>query len=132
MNVQRTPKKIPDFNYLSNHQHEHFRCIVYDGVVMHRISNFDEFFKALGYSEDINATGVLPDEFVWDRYFRDNAAKSRQCLQTLITSYLYNHSERFRDEFGSEYADMLGKCISDKIDGSDHCVNCPMHPRFLY
>lgn len=125
-------KEIPEFKYyLSNHRHMHFGSIVADEILFHHVDNFDEFYKALGYSDDLAVAGVVPDEFVWDRYCRGDASKSLKCLQVQITVYLYNHSEKFREQYGREYADMIGKCISDKIDDGHHCVNCPMHPRLL-
>ncbi|GAO36012.1 hypothetical protein SCT_1409 [Sulfuricella sp. T08] len=126
-----SPKQIPRFSYnLSSPSQKDFGCIVADGVVFHQISDFDEFYRALGYTDEMRMTGsTLPDEFIWDRYSRANAAKSVQCLQSQITVYLFNHSERFRKELGSEYANMIGQCLSDKIDDSDLCVDCPMHLR---
>lgn len=125
-------KITPHFSYeLSTPYKKNFGCIVADDVVFHRVSNFNEFYSSLGYTNDISGTGALPDEFIWDRYTRDNAAKSVQCLQTQITVYLYNHSEMFREKYGGEYANLLGKCISNKIDDSLHCLKCIKHPSFL-
>lgn len=125
-----SPKKIPYFSYnLSSPTKQDFGCIVADGIVFHQISDFDDFYRALGYTDDIRMTSsTLPDEFIWETFSRSGALKSVQCLQTQITVYLHNHSERFREEFGREYANMIGQCLSDKIDDSDLCVNCPMHP----
>ena len=124
-------EEIPKFKYhLSNHYHKQFGYIIADGIICHRVINFDEFYKALGYSKSLGVKGIVPDEYIWDRYFRSEASKSLHCLQIQITVYLYNHSEKFRDLYGRKYEEMVGNCISEKIDDSDHCVNCPMHPRF--
>ena len=128
-----SPKKIPHLSYDLSYSHpNNLGRIVAGDVVFRRISNLDEFYRALGYPDGIMATGVLPEKFIWDRYTRDHATKSIQCLQAHIAAYLHNHSEMFREEYGSEYANMIGKCLSDKIDDSDLCVHCPMHPRSLY
>lgn len=133
MNEPRQLRKIPKFDYhLSSPQHRNYGCIVAGDVVFHRVTNFDEFYRALGYDEDMRAEGMLPDEFIWEKYTRDNAPKARQCLQPKIIGYLYNRSERFKEEYGSEYANLVvGKCTSAKIDDSLLCLNCIMHPRFL-
>ncbi|BAN35342.1 hypothetical protein SCD_n01520 [Sulfuricella denitrificans skB26] len=127
------PKRMPHFSYnLSSPSQKDFGYIVADDTLFHRVSNFEDFYRALGYTDEIRMAGsILPDEFVWDRYTRDNAAKSVQCLQSQITVYLMNQSERFRKEFGSEYANMIGQCFSGQMDDSDFCVNCPMHPRLI-
>lgn len=122
-------KKMPRFSYnFSSPSKNDFGCIVADDVVFHRVCDFDEFYRALGYTDDMRMTGsILPDEFIWDRYSRNNNAKSVRCLQSKIMAYLINHSERFREEFGGEYANMIGQCLSDRKDDRDLCFDCPKH-----
>lgn len=128
-----TSKGELHFSYnLSSPSRKDFGCIVANGFAYHRIDNFDEFYRALGYTESVRKTSsILPDEFVWDRYVRDNTAASFHCLQARIKNYLYKRSARFVDEFGREYERMLGRCSSSKMDDSDFCVECPMHPRSI-
>ncbi|MCK9387919.1 MAG: hypothetical protein M0Q22_05920 [Sulfuritalea sp.] len=123
---------IPTFKYnLSDIRKSHYGCILADGEVYHRVGNANDFFTALGYTEKIRKSGLLLDEFLWERYNRNGAAKSEQCLQVQIAAYLHKHSANFRNAFGSAYQEMIGKCISDAIDnGDDHCLNCPRHPQF--
>lgn len=123
-------KEIPKFNYnVSNPRAKQFGYIVVaDDVLFHRVSNFDEFYRTLGYSKDDAEAGVLPEEFVWDRYCCSGASKSLHCLQVQISVYLYNHSGIFRELFGHKYESLLGKCDSDEIDESYHCLKCPMNP----
>jgi len=131
--VLNKPIEMPNFSYgASNFNHENFGYITANKMPFHRLGNSDEFYRALGYSDDIMATGMLPDEFIWDRYIRGNATRTLSCLQSKIRDYLNIRSERFREEYGSQYANMIGKCISDKIDDSDLCLGCSCHPRFLY
>jgi len=129
-----TGTAIPRFEYnLSDARKSHYGCITAGAQVFHRVSNVDEFFAALGYGGEIRKKGLLHDEFLWNRYRRDGAPKSAQCLQVKIAAYLHKHSEKFKTEFGPAYDKMTGKCISDHIDNrDDDCVDCPLHPRFLY
>ncbi|MBZ0104843.1 MAG: hypothetical protein K8H84_04345 [Sulfuricella denitrificans] len=129
-----TSKAGPHFSYnLSSSSKKNFGCIVADGFIYHRVADFDEFYRVLGYTESMRKTSsVLPDEFIWDWYVRDNDASSTQCLQSKIKVYLYKHSARFVEEFGAEYEGMLGQCASDKMDDSAICVACPMHPPQLH
>lgn len=95
---------------------------------IHRINNIQEFYADLGYKAD-GAGGLLPEEFIWNRYIRDGASKSVRCMQSLIANYLYTHSASFKRLYGCAYEKMIGKCQSKDIDDSDdHCHGCPMHP----
>ncbi|WP_173064624.1 hypothetical protein [Sulfurimicrobium lacus] len=129
----KSPKKMPQFSYnLSIPHRDDFRCIMANDAVFHRIRNNEDFYKALGYTDEMTAIGMLPDEFIWDKYTSDKASKTTRCLQPKISEYLFNHSEDFRKEYVGEYTKLIGNCDSDRRDDSELCVNCPMHPRFLY
>jgi hypothetical protein len=128
---------IPSIPYLQYHlsarSDRHYGWITAGDEKIHRIENFDEFYAALGYTEEIRRAGQVLDEFLWERYTRHGAVKSAQCLQVKIAAYLHKHSAKFKAEFGRVFDEMTGRCISDHIDNDDaHCVHCPMHPRFAY
>lgn len=94
----------------------------------HHINNLEEFYAALGI-KDNGGGGLLPEEFIWDRYTRDGASKSMRCLQIQIGNYLYTHSARFKELYGCAHEKMIGTCKSEQIDHRDgHCLRCPMHP----
>lgn len=131
-NVMENIKAIPLFTYDISYKDNKSATILTHHTVYDSIKNTDEFLRALGYTDEIRARKLLPDEFVWDIYSRAGSAKTPQCLQSKITEYLINHSERFRKEYGVQYVHMMGKCILDQMDDSDICIDCPMHPRFLY
>jgi len=130
--VTASSASIPKFKYnLSDIRKSHYGCVLVGDQVFHRVGNADEFFAALGYTEKIRKSGLLLDEFLWEKYKRKGAAKSEQCLQVRIAAYLHQHSAKFRNAFGHAYQEMIGKCIPDVIDnGDDHCLNCPRHPQF--
>lgn len=127
----RTIPSIPHLQYhLSSPSSSLYGWITVGGEKVHPVPNHDEFYRALGYTEEIRRTGLAADEFLWERYRRDGAVKSEQCLQCQIAAYLNEHSAKFKAEFGREYDEMAGKCVLDCIDNGDaHCVSCPMHPR---
>ncbi|MDP2810506.1 MAG: hypothetical protein Q8O34_10205 [Rhodocyclaceae bacterium] len=123
-------RDIPTFSFvLSNPRHRNYRCISAADEVFHRIGDVDEFFAALGYTKEMRKDSVIPDEFIWDRYTRDGAVMSAQCVQAHIVAFLHRHSAKFRERYGQAYALTTGKCFSDCIDGSDaHCADCSRHP----
>ena len=125
---------IPKFEYnLSRPRQSHYGCIYAGDEVFCRIDDINGFFATLGYREEIRKTGMMLDEFLWERYRRDGAAKSAQCLQVQIAVYLHRHSAKFMAEFGRAFEEMLGKCIAECIDNDDaHCLDCPKHPVFAY
>lgn len=94
----------------------------------HHINNLQEFYAALGVNDN-GIGGLLPEEFIWNRYTRDGAPKSALCLQIQIANYLYTHSARFKALYGCAHEKMMGTCQSEQIDDHDgHCLKCPMHP----
>lgn len=129
-----TVPSIPRLQYhLSSPSSPLYGWITVAGEKVHRVADFKEFYRALGHTEEIRRTGWAADEFLWERYTRDGAVKSEQCLQSHIAAYLNKHSAKFKAEFGREYDEMIGKCVQDCIDNGDaHCVDCPVHPRFAY
>jgi len=125
---------IPAFKYkLADGRQSHYGCILLEDQVFHCISDGDAFFAALGYTGEFRKSGLLLDEFLWERYQRQGAPKSAQCLQAQIAAYLHRHSAKFQKTFGRAYDETIGKCLSDRIDnGDDHCLQCPRHPQFAY
>lgn len=121
------PHEMPLFSYrLSVHDTDH--AVLVKDEIYALIGDDGEFYRALGYTLASATLGVMPDEFIWDFYKRNGAAKGAQCLQVQIAGYLNNHSERFRNEYGGEYANKAGKCLSDNIDTGDICLGCHMNP----
>jgi len=131
MHKKPPQKEMPKFNYhLTTPKHRQFGFIASDDdLFLNHVDSFDEFYEALGYSKDLAEAGVMPEEFVWDRYRRSDSPMSLHCLQCRITSYLYSHSAKFRELYGSEFIEMAGQYMSDNINNDiDRCEDCPMHP----
>ncbi len=126
-------KELPALQYVTNIHSKNFRHILADGVPIYDVPNEVELYSALGYTKQINAEGVLPEEYVWRMYTADNAKHSKLCLQVKLFSYLYNKSDSFKSKYGNLYREVVGGCLSDKIDNhEDQCIECPLHPLFFY
>jgi hypothetical protein len=91
----------------------------------HRIGKMSEFFAALGFREE-KSGGVLPEEFIWERYTRDGAPLSPACIQGHYAVYLRAHSDEFRQLYGKAFEELAGQCTRGR--DHDHCGGCPMHP----
>jgi len=122
---------IPRFQYEQPRIGRHdFGTIVIGHEIFHKIDDIGKFYAALGYDKDAKVKELNDDEFVWDRYTRDKAKMSPQCLQVQIAVYLHNHSPKFNELYGQAYDAMVGKCCSSVLDdGDEHCANCSMNPR---
>jgi hypothetical protein len=122
---------IPWFQYERPKIGRHdFGTIEIGHEIFHKIDDMGKFYAALGYDKDAKVKELNDDEFVWDRYTRDKAKMSPQCLQVQIAVYLHNHSPKFNELYGQAYDAMIGKCcLSVLEDGDEHCANCPMNPR---
>jgi hypothetical protein len=122
---------IPVFRYAQMMMGpQHYGTIMVRYEVFHKIQNMEDFYAALGNNEDEKSKGFSGEEFVWNRYKRDGSKMSNRCLQVQIQNYLHNNSAKFRELYGHEYNEMIGKCSSTAIDDNDkHCANCPMLPK---
>ena len=120
---------IPDFKFMPPRViNNGFGSIAIGDGSFHHINNMGEFYAAVGVKDNGDG-GLLPEEFIWDRYKRDGASKSTWCLQIQIANYLYTHSARFKELYGCAHDKMIGTCQSQQLDARDgHCLKCPMHP----
>ena len=84
-------------------------AIKLQGKVIHEIGNIDEFYKALGYTPEMAKKRILPDEFIWDRYFRFNDRNCASCNQLHIIEYLLKHSVTFVKQYGHECDDWIAE-----------------------
>ncbi len=121
--------QIPYFKYyLTNQSHPYYGCIVVDDVVIHRIAEALEFYRAIGYTEALQEANVDPEVFIWTEYTQDNAVRASVCLQANIVEYLNQHSQLFREKYGDEYKTWAGKCASKEVRFNVACTGCRMHP----
>ncbi len=77
-------------------------CIELDGDAIHSITDLNEFYKYLGYSQEIGLSGILPEEFVWDTYFKDSVKNCASCYQLHIIDFLLRYSKTFAKKYGNQ------------------------------
>ncbi len=124
------PRKIPNFTFsFSNPYHSNFGYISVDGYAVDILANGYQVYENLGYTEEVAKTGLLPDEFIWEEYTRDGAAKSYACMQAKIIEYLNTHSEIFQEKYGALYQTWAGICSSSKVGKIAACAACHMCPK---
>jgi hypothetical protein len=80
-------------------------CIKLEGKIIHRIVDLREFHQALGYTEEIAKSGLLPDEFLWEKFINNAATRCKNCFQLHLFQYLMRCSAQFRIEFEAEVKD---------------------------
>jgi hypothetical protein len=108
----------------SNHNHPCFKSIEVNGVAVHQVMDVNEFYEALGYTDEVQREVVLPDEFIWDEYFRNGSDRSVACLDVKLIEYLMTNSEKFVEMFGREVEDRVLNCHGDVVAGSDCRAAC--------
>lgn len=98
-------------------------CIALNGEVIHHISNFVYFSKAVGYPN-------LHQKFINDKVVTfhvaelSNEDKSDTCLQKRIVWYLFENCREFKNEYGMYYASVIEECKAISAEGKSKCEDC--------
>jgi len=95
-----------------------------DGQPIHEIKNLDAFYTELGYTAEMRMAGVVPDEFIWDEYTKDNRTSYASCLQMHLIEYLVKNSIGFLGEYGNQYKTWFDNHIEAATDGNISCAPC--------
>lgn len=103
-----------------------FRYIEIDGDAIHYIADIGKFFEALGYSADLQSRGILPDEFLWDKYTKSGSEKSSYCLQAKLIEYLKIHSAKFVAVYGNKIEVWLEICRAQNRIRNDCGEDCSL------
>jgi hypothetical protein len=119
---------IPRFQFHLSYRHLNNGLITVGDEVIHRIKDIDNFYNALGYTDEIRNTGLSFDEFIWFEYRKDHCSKSEACLQAKIIEYLIKFSATFMKKYADQYESWLGSCLDEMSPDSPDCIHCVMHP----
>ena len=116
---------IPHFNYqLPSSFNKQRGFIQIQGEAIHEIESLDEFYKELGYTLEIAKSGVLPDEFVWETYFRHHDRNCASCYQLHFIKYLAKHSATFSTKYRNQWEEWFTTFATAKaICGVAECAD---------
>ncbi len=121
---------IPHFQYHAKCiSSKNLCCIKADGQAIHEISDYgelDKFYRVFGYTNEIAKSGIVPDEFIWDKYIKGAAAKYSVCYQMHIIEHLNEHSAKFRSLYGDQYENWMMAYLAEKTAVEDLCFSCRM------
>ena len=106
--------KTPRFKYRLESAKNKSPCIELDGEIIHTIPNIGEFYKYLGYSPELALKGVLPEEFVWETYVKENKQDCASCFQLHIIDYLIRYSTSFAKKFGPDCQKLVAPLSAKK------------------
>lgn len=102
-------KEIPHFKYKRiSLRSKQIGCIVFGKEIMLKITSMnsdnsmDEFYKEFGYTLEMAKNGVLPEEFIWETYFRHPDRNCDACYQLHMIEYLLKHADEFAKKYGHE------------------------------
>lgn len=121
---------------------KHFSvCVFSDGELVHKITNFMQFSKEIGYpdlsekvfesqGEFCKDSAILAEskgiEFAMGASNPDVALNG--CFQFRVTKYLFKNNEAFKEKYADYYASLMGTCKHHGIVNTTKCNTCYMHP----
>ena len=91
---------------------------------VHFIDDVNKFYRALGYTEEIRKTKILPEEFIWSEYRSENSKKTKTCLQIKIIEYLSNHSPTFKSKYADYCKHWIDTCNEKWMSNLIECEGC--------
>ena len=117
--------QTPYFKYRTKDPaNRHFGYIEFNGLVVHRSEDLHKFHKAMGYTTEIAKSGMLPDEFIWDKYFYGPDKNSSVCFQILIVKYLLANSASFKEKLKTQYQGWIQNMHSLHSQAKQFTVVC--------
>jgi hypothetical protein len=100
--------KIPHFKFhLKSSANKFCGRIELKGEIIHTINDFSEFYKACGYNKTMAKKGILPDEYIWETFFKHNDRNCTSCFQLHIIEYLLKYSDTFTKKFRNQCDDLI-------------------------
>jgi len=100
--------EIPYFEYQPPNRLQNVcGAIKLHGEVLHKIDKMDEFYKELGYTQEMAKKEIWPDEFIWETYFKITDKNCSSCYQQHIVDYLLAHSDAFASSYRRQSQDWL-------------------------
>ena len=121
---QHMPTKVPNFKYSSKDPaNRHFGFIEIDQAQRYWIDNLENFYQALGYSNDMRKWGLLPNHFIWEEYLSDTS-KNPLCFQLHMIEYLMKYSAPFLKMYGHQCDDWIATLSDARSASGEECRTC--------
>jgi hypothetical protein len=115
---------LPNLSFHQTKQAKAYCGVIEEnGVEIYRVTHLEEFYRTYGYSQDMQKTGLLPDEFIWEEYIKKNCSS---CLKIHMIRYLVGHSETFRKKYADQYTQWLETHAQERADKNLRCFTCKM------
>lgn len=95
-----------------------------DREVIHRIDDWEPFYRAFGYDNEFRKHEVLPDEFIWQEYFSGTVKKHNPCFQIHLIEYLKNNSASFMEKYKDQCDKWLEAHLKAVVASGKDCLAC--------
>ncbi len=88
------------------------------------VDDVNEFYKFLGFSDAHKESGMMPEEYLWLEYRKNQCNKSYACLQHKIIDYLSRHLPKFKEEYAAQYEYWIYRCHEQGSTSLPMCAEC--------
>jgi len=113
---------IPSFQFHLSHRYHYNGLITVGSEVIHCIIDVNDFYTALGFTDEIRASGLCFDDFLWNEYRKEDSIQSGVQLQAKLIEYLVKYSSTFMKKYSDQYRDWLDQCNELAEDYDDYTV----------
>lgn len=123
---------------------KHFSvCVFSDGELIHKITNFVQFSKEIGYpdlsekmfenkGDSCKDSALLAEsreiEFAKSADVNDPDVAFNGCFQFRMIKYLFKNNEAFKRKYADYYTSLMATCNHYSIVDTSKCNTCFMHP----
>jgi hypothetical protein len=72
------------------------------------IDDLNAFYSEMGYTNEMQLNGVMPDEYIWETFVRHQDNRNcHSCYQLHILSYLFKFSNSFNNSYGHKCTEWI-------------------------
>jgi hypothetical protein len=101
--------KVPHFKFhIKSTSTKFYGRIELKGEVIYIIEDLGEFYKVCGYNLEMAKEAILPDQYIWNTFFRFNKIRNcSSCYQLHVIEFLLRHSDTFTKKFRNMCEDWI-------------------------
>lgn len=117
--------KLPNLKFVPpRHANQYKACIELDGKAVHRVNNLNEFYATFGFTPAMAKAGILPEEFIWLEYIKNDAGNFTACLQMHLIRYLLANSSLFQMQYGQYCEQWFAAHVEMRVANKTTCAGC--------